>query len=148
MGRGGVEPPTPGFSVLCSTNWATCPKGLFIRNNWLSINCFKWAGAGLSRRTPGFSVLCSTNWARQELENAVHLNRVFKWSVSGLNRRTPGFSVLCSTNWVGQETEKRDFLKLRFLVVRVGIEPQDARIFSPVLYQLSYLPKGLGFERN
>jgi hypothetical protein len=31
-----------------------------------------------------------------------------------------------------------------FLVGRGGVEPQDARIFSPVLYQLSYLPKGLG----
>ena len=26
MGRGGLEPPTHGFSVRCSTNWATCPN--------------------------------------------------------------------------------------------------------------------------
>src|SRR5204862_5182247 len=27
--REGIEPPTPGFSVLCSTNWATCPPRAF-----------------------------------------------------------------------------------------------------------------------
>jgi hypothetical protein len=26
MARGGLEPPTPRFSVVCSTNWATSPR--------------------------------------------------------------------------------------------------------------------------
>jgi hypothetical protein len=33
-------------------------------------------------------------------------------------------------------------------VGRGGVEAQDARIFSPVLYQLSYLPKRAWFKKE
>ena len=86
---------------------------------------------GIEPTTRGFSVLCSTNWAIWA-----------SMSVPGFEPGTTWLKVKCSTDWANtplvwnQSAQNRN-------------RTSDTRIFSPLLYQLSYLGiwvAGTGFE--
>ena len=57
VAQGGIEPPTPGFSVLCSTYWATEPHFLL---RWRS-------GRDLNPRSPVWQTDMLTNYTTRPL---------------------------------------------------------------------------------
>ena len=63
--RGGIEPPTQGFSVPCSTYWATEAYKLFLKMLAINTSIFIWRpGRGSNPRPPawqaGVLTICTT----------------------------------------------------------------------------------------
>ena len=97
--RGGLEPPTQGFSVPCSTNWATEAYGISIPfwNLWqwrLSLPQTWWRPGGGSNPWP-------PAWQAGVLTNCTTgpNNFMFWWAFTDSNRGPIGYEPTALTNW-------------------------------------------------
>ena len=104
--------------------------------------CFPKLRFSDQRKTPQWQTgLCPNNTKKLLWE----YHRSFKVKHRGFEPRTTWLKVKCSTNWANAPY---------YLIITFKVNAQsrnrtsDTRIFSPLLYQLSYLGKiaGTGFE--
>ena len=119
MAQDGIEPPTQGFSVLCSTDWATEPL------IWRS-------GRDSNPRPPAWQAGILTNWTTRPIFNWLSARKpslpASYWqskamTPTGLEPVLPPWKGGVLTAWPRGHKLKVILLKQKTLVSHEGLEP-------------------------